>query len=402
MTENNNKLILVMSPYVPWPLHGGTVVRIFNTIKELSRRGYSIVLLAGSDGLELKTDNPLHALCQEIHLFKLNSSDSLMFKLASVLSLKPYPFLKFQTGSLRKKINQLLTGRKFDLILANLSVLVDALDTSFIKDTPVLFDHPECEELVYIDYIKKGSLPLKIFSLINLAKFKLLHKSIFLKADAIVCVSKEETDFTKKEVREAVPVYTIPNGVDPAIFHPRLSDKKPSHCIIFCSSMRVRRNVDAAVWFATSIFPRIKKVFEGIEFWIIGSNPTPEVMALTSISGVKVVGTVENIEDYYRMGKVFVAPYHFGAGTKLKVLEAMASGIPIVSTSIGCRGIEAINNQHILIADDQEQFIASVNYLLKNEAASQKLAENALALIHNKYSWKKIVDQLELIMANII
>jgi glycosyltransferase involved in cell wall biosynthesis len=159
--------------------------------------------------------------------------------------------------------------------------------------------------------------------------------------------------------------------------------------------MRVRRNIDAAVWFAESIFPQVKKEVPDAGFWIVGSNPNQEVLRLNSINGVKVVGTVNKIEEYYRMGKVFVAPYHFGAGTKLKLLEAMASGIPIVSTNIGCRGIEVINKRHILIADSDSEFINSVVNLLKDKNLSQMLAKNAIALIKDKYCWKKIVDEIE-------
>lgn len=400
--ESENKRILMISPYVPWPMYGGTLVRIFNLLKGLSERGYKIVLFAGTEEEKIEPNNPLNQICEEIHLFKLATGTSFSFALSSIFSAQPYPVSRFYTNSMREGLQKLLTTQKFDLIWVNLSILVNILPGELIKNTPILLDHPECEELVYKDYIKKGGLSTKFFSFINLVKLKKFHEKVFSRVNTIFCVSKEEADFTKNQTKGRVKVWVAPNGVDGKTFHPSQLLENKSNRILLCSGMNVRRNIDAVVWFARRIFPQIKKEVFDAEFWIVGSNPTSEVLRLNLIPGVKVVGTVKKIEDYYRMGKVFVAPYRFGAGTKLKVFEAMASGIPIVSTAIGCRGIDVVNGQHILIADNEIEFGRYVIDLLRNRELSQKLVYNALELIEEKYTWKKIVDDLEPKMLEII
>jgi|GEM_PF-163373 FkbM family methyltransferase len=397
------KKILMVSPYLPWPLHGGTMVRIFNIIKELSLLGYEIVLLAGIEQTTPISATPLQKYCASIHTFTLAKSSSLAFKLRSLFSLAPYPVAKFETPSLKKELKELLTNQHFDFVWVNVSLLLDALPVSLVAHTPVILDHPECEELVYQDYLKEGTFVMKLFSLLNLAKLSFFHRKVFRKADAIFCVSAPEADFTKHQVPANLNVYVAPNGVDASFLTPPANVKTKPNRIVFCSNMNVRRNVDAAVWFAHAIFPSIKKRVGDAEFWIVGSSPTKEVLALGAISGITVTGTVDNIQEYYHQGKVFVAPYRFGAGTKLKVLEAMASGIPIVSTSIGCRGISGLEHRrNILIANDTDEFANYVVTLLQDHLLSYTLAQYAFELAKNTYGWQHIVANLEVIMRSTV
>jgi len=111
--------------------------------------------------------------------------------------------------------------------------------------------------------------------------------------------------------------------------------------------------------------------------------------------GVHVTGTVEDVRPYYAKAKVVVAPYRFGAGTRLKILEAIAMGVPIVATDAGCQGIEVVDGQHILIANTEADFSDRVIELLRNPQRAQMLAEAAHALVEQKYDWKVIVGALE-------
>lgn len=385
----------MISPYIPWPLHGGTSVRIFNIIKELHKKDYKIILLAGNEHDTILKDTPLNEICEEIYYYKILPGNSLGFIVKSLLSFQPYPLLKFKTNLLQKKISHLVNNKKFDLIWINLSILADVLPKDLPKDMPIILDHPECEELFYKDYINNGNLFEKFFGILNLIKFKKFHKRIFSKINTIFCVSQEEVNFTKNQVRNKSEVYFVPNGVDNSFFMATDGVRDRLNNIMFCSSMSVRRNIDAASWFAKSIFPEVKKKVTNAEFWIVGSDPTPEVFKLALIPGVKVVGTVEDIRPYYLQGKVFVSPYHFGAGTKLKIFEAMASGIPIVSTTIGCRGIDLVSGKNILIADNKEDFIRDVISLLTNDNLATTLSKNASHLARNNYSWEKIVGNIE-------
>ena len=131
------------------------------------------------------------------------------------------------------------------------------------------------------------------------------------------------------------------------------------------------------------------------EFWIVGSYPNREIWRLAESPGIHVTGTVEDVRPFYAMGKVAVAPYRYGEGTKTKVVEAMASGTPVVFTSIGCQGLGVIDGRHLLVADNETDFSRQVMGLLRDPERSHALAAAARALAAEKYSWGRLISDME-------
>jgi glycosyltransferase involved in cell wall biosynthesis len=174
-----------------------------------------------------------------------------------------------------------------------------------------------------------------------------------------------------------------------------LTGNKDSNAIILCAGLSVYRNRQAALWFAQNVFPTVRKEIPNAEFWIVGSNPNREIRELEETPGVHVTGTVEDVRPYYRRAVVSVAPYRYGEGTKLKVLEAMASGVPVIGTTIGCQGIEVVDGEQVLIANSEKEFSDGVIDLLRDAKRRTQMAGAARRLIEQKYTWKKIVGDLE-------
>ena len=149
-----------------------------------------------------------------------------------------------------------------------------------------------------------------------------------------------ETQYARESVPEHVGLWTVPNGIDAEYYDAMLARQRvASNTIILCGSLSVFRNRLAASWFARAVFPLVRKETPNAEFWIVGSDPSREILDLEKIPGVYVTGTVEDARPYYARSAVAVAPYRFGEGTKLKVLEAMASRTPLVSTPIRSRAL---------------------------------------------------------------
>jgi glycosyltransferase involved in cell wall biosynthesis len=143
------------------------------------------------------------------------------------------------------------------------------------------------------------------------------------------------------------------------------------------------------------MFPTICYEVPDAEFWIVGSHPNREIWRLAESPGIHVTGTVQDVRPFYAMAKVAVAPYRYGEGTKIKVVEAMACGTPVVSTSIGCQGLDVIDGKHLLIADGEADFSRRVIELLRDPERGQALAAAARGLAVEKYAWKKLVSDLE-------
>jgi len=384
----------MIASYLPWPLYGGGGIRMFNIIKELARRGHRIVLVAGQQGTSLSSDNTLKQLCEQVHSYALPTKSRLSSTIRSVFSSRPYPALKFQTPELREKVHDLLRNEYFDLIWVNFLIMADMLPERLVGNVPTVMDQIEADELLWQRYVRNGDLLQRMFSCLNLKKVQSLQKKVLKHMDAILCVSEAEANFTKSVAPVNTKVWTVPNGVDTNFFCPA-SAQKQDPIILTIGGMSVFRNVDATVWFTQGMFPKIKQTIPDAQFWIVGSSPDKEVLALQTIPGVVVTGEVEDVRPYYEKARVCVASFRFGEGTRLKILEAMAMGVPIVTTNAGCQGIEVVNGQHVLIANTEADFCDRVIELLHNPQRAQTIAVAARALVEQKYEWKEIVGALE-------
>lgn len=194
-------------------------------------------------------------------------------------------------------------------------------------------------------------------------------------------------------------VEVIPNGVDTQLCRP-LPSAGLSRSLIFVGDMEYRPNVDAMAYFSREIYPRIQREVTGVEMWIVGKNPSPEVRQLGG-KGVHVIGCVNDLRPYYSRSTVCVVPLRAGGGTRLKILEAMAFGRPVVSTSIGCEGLEAIDGEHLLVADHPQEFADRTVHLLVDETSRQSLTIKARELVVSRYDWDVIARRLMQVYADL-
>jgi len=391
--------ILVLSPLVPWPLHGGNLVRIYGILQELSRHGHEIVLLAGNEGPPLLADHPVRILCRDVQLYPRSSSakreQPIVAALTSALSPQPYTVAKFGGRVVRENIRRILEEGQFDMILANFAFMAYAVPREYAQRTPIVLDEHESEGLLWRQYLRQGGIPKRAFALLNLFKMRRFQKTLGQRIAAMLCASDRESKFARTFLPPHVKLWTVPNGVDTDYFVPYAPEGRESHSIVLCGGFGVYRNSEAAVWFARTVFPQVKKEVPHAEFWIVGSNPTQEVRQLAELPGIHVTGTVDDVRPFYARAAVTVAPYRYGEGTKLKVLEAMASGAPVVTTPIGCQGIKVIDGEHVLIANSADEFAQRIVFLLRNEELRKGLAARARSVIEREYSWKKIVNDLD-------
>ncbi len=390
--------ILMITPYFPWPVRGGASMRIFNIVKKLSQKGYKIVLLAGRKKNQSISEREMSKYCEKIYFYSLPSFNRFFSLFFSLFSFLPYPAFEYQSKDFLKKIFHLLENEPFDLIWINFLFMSNFLLKINIK-TPVVLDQFEADEILWERYIREGSIFQKFFAFLNLKKIQFLQKRIFKKVNALFCVSKKEAEFMKSRTPKNTRVWVVPNGVDTEFFQFKRA-KRSNPIILFLGAMCVRRNIDAVIWFIKKIFPKIKKAIPEVQFQIVGHRPGKEISVLNKISGIKVIGTVEDVRPYYEKAKVYVAPFRFGEGTRLKILEAMATGVPIVSTKEGCQGIDVVDGEHLLIAKNKNEFGEKVIELLSSPQKSKVLAESARKLVEEKYSWKKIINDLELKLKN--
>ena len=218
-----------------------------------------------------------------------------------------------------------------------------------------------------------------------------LEKTLPREADLIWTVSEKERQVLLKQT-PGLPVYLAPGGVDCEAIQPL--PPQTGHQILFVGSLQYLPNVDGAQFMAHDVMPQILKRCPDAVLKIVGRGPDERTTRLHHPPSFDVVGEVEHLEPYYRNCQLCIVPLRSGGGTRLKILEAMAYGRPVVSTRIGAEGIDITHGKNILIADTPEELADAVALLLNNPDKARDIAAQGRLLVEQRYGWKSIVDIL--------
>jgi glycosyltransferase involved in cell wall biosynthesis len=215
--------------------------------------------------------------------------------------------------------------------------------------------------------------------------------AIYRQQDALLVTSERDKEILDREI-PAVRKIVIPNGVDTKYFHPS-DDPEESNSIVFTGQMSYAPNADSMIYFIDEILPLIRTVVPDAMLYAVGSGPPKELLRRAS-PNVVVTGFVDDVRPYVYRSQVFVVPLLSGGGTRLKVLEAMAMKKAIVSTQIGCEGIEAVHGKSLLIANSADEFAREVIRLLKDAKLRSELSIEGHRFVSQKYEWESIGDKL--------
>jgi glycosyltransferase involved in cell wall biosynthesis len=208
-----------------------------------------------------------------------------------------------------------------------------------------------------------------------------------------LCVTMSEADRRLLlSANSSLRVEVSPNGVDTKHYRP-LPEEGDTAEMLFIGNMGYQPNVDAAVYFCHEVLPLIRRRVSDTKLWIVGISPGASVMRLGG-NGVSVTGGVPDVVPYYMRSKVCVVPLRAGGGTRLKILEAMALGRAVVSTSMGCEGLDVVDGEHILIADDSKLFAEQIVKLLTDNELRARIAAKAREFVVASYDWDVIVEKL--------
>ena len=209
--------------------------------------------------------------------------------------------------------------------------------------------------------------------------------------DLCVTMYDNEKKFLQS-INPKLNIAVIPNGVDVENFKP-LPDNFRTNNLLYIGKMDYQPNVDAVLYFIKEIFPVIKRETKNIKFIIVGSNPAKEIKQLENNKDIIVTGYVNDVRPFYEQCALSVVPLRAGGGTRLKILESMAFGRPVISTSIGCEGLDVCNNENIIISDKPQEFARKTIELLQNKDFREKISKNARNLVECNYSWKSIAKR---------
>lgn len=312
----------------------------------------------------------------------------------NVFSSLPFIAQKYRNKRMQKQILQILKDRNIQLV--HVDILPMMTYFHLFKDYPVILIEHNIESLLLKRRLKyTHSQVIKLFWRIQYLKLLYFEKKMIAKATCCVTVSNQEKEIAQEMSRMPM-VEVVPNGVDVKYFIPQDSHSNANN-ILFLGSLQWFPNDDGLRYFCEKIYPEIKILSGDAKIIVIGKKNTSFIYN----DRINQVGFIDDVRPYMGSAAVFIVPLRIGGGTRLKILDAMAMGKAIVSTSIGCEGIEVENGTHLIIEDNPINFARAVAELLNNESKRRALGKNARKLVEEKYDWELIGKKMNKIYESI-
>jgi len=388
--------ILIIARTCPFPANDGEKLRVFNILKNLKEHQITLVCRTRKKEEEQGLKE-LKKYCHEVRGVYIPRPTSFIHRVGWIL---PFIFSKYPLSlatvyfsKIMETLSELCTNNRYDIVQiehSSLSIYLDYL--SFSEEPKKIVTLHNIDFIRNARVIKYLSFGIrKIYEVLNQRHYKDWEMSALTKFDRIITTSQHDKEILLEEEPQ-LNIDVLSCGVDTEAFRPDPRSKLMNHSLIFVASMDSNPNHDAAIFFLEKIFPLVKKLFPNVKIYIVGRCPKPELNEYDNGMDIIVTGTVENVLEYYGNASIAVVPLRSGGGVRLKILEAMASGIPVISTTVGCEGLNVEHNKNLLIADTPVAFCNNIVRLFGDETTYQALSEAGRRLVEAEYDWKQIAE----------
>ncbi len=384
--------VLFLSGWFPYPPDNGSKIRVFNLIKELSRRHEITLLSFAQEPVTREHLTKMESYCQSVQAVPyLEFEPERLRAVFGFLSSRPRSVVDTYNSDMEALVKEVGGRNSFDVVVA--SQLRSAPYALLLRQRPRIFEEVELTVIREQFTTQRNVLSRARFGLTwwKLSRFMggLLHEF-----DGCTVVSRPERDNVLKVAPGYRPIAIVPNGVDLDFCRGDLGPPEPD-TLVFTGVLTYDANFDAMDFFLGEIFPLVRAQRPGVTLRITGRTDGVAVERLPLGEGVVFTGYLDEIRPCVARSWACVAPLRIGGGTRLKILEAMALGTPVVSTSKGAEGLQVTPGENILIADTPTGFAEAILRLLGDGALRAKLAENGRQLVSEKYDWKHSGRKLE-------
>jgi len=381
--------ILMLTPYLPYPLFSGGQIRSYNLLKNLAQKHEITLFSFIRSGKEEQYLKHLKPFCRKVIIFKRRQAWDPRNLLLALFT--PYPFLVslYLSSSFRRAITEELRNGNYDLIHAETFYIMPNLPQTKV---PTLLVEQTIEYLVYQQFVRDFKLwLLKPLLYFDVLKINLWEKYYWRRATRLAAMSDSDKQIMTQSVKDK-KVDVVANGVDVKFFSG--VKPKPGQVVLFIGNFKWLPNRDAAQFLAKAIWPKIVASLPHASLLIVGRNPTKEILKLAQ-AGVRIEGDVADIRTAFAKASVLLAPIRNGRGTKYKVLEAMASGLPVVTTKLGIEGIDAKDS--VLVVESAADLASQTIKVLRDQRLARRLADKAKKIVYNQYNWETISNRLNLV-----
>jgi glycosyltransferase involved in cell wall biosynthesis len=380
--------ILFLSRWFPYPVNNGSKVRIYNLLRGLSQH-HEVTLLSFADQTGGNPEAPeIRGLCSKILVvpWKEFNPGTIRARLG-FFSVEPRSVVDTFSPEMAEAIAQELKEADYNLIIA--SQLQMAAYHPYFQDVPAWFE--ELEIGLFHDRAFSADGKVRWRQALTWFKYRAYLSQLLRAFRLCTVVSEAERQLIVHNFpRYRHRIEVIPNCID-VVEYSGVNAEKKENTLIFTGPFKYRVNYEAMRWFVGEVFPQVLREIPEATLVITGDH---ENLPLPSNRNVVLAGYVDDIKALIASSAVAIAPLKSGGGTRLKILEAMAIGTPVVATSKGAEGLDAQNEVHLLVTDDPKKYAAHVINLFHDEPLRQKLSVNAAKLVAEKYDWSKVKDKI--------
>jgi len=394
--------ILMLVPFLPNTQTSGGQTRWYNIIKYLSKSHDITLFSMLKDESEKRYVPELEKYCREVRVFTRPKSPWTL-KNVILAEFGPYPLVVIRNLSLTEKeaVKQELEREKYDLIHAEAFYVMPHIPQTKI---PIILVEQTIEFMVYKHYVD-NEVPfyLKPFYMLDVIKLKYWEKHFWGKARQLVAVSDED----RKVMQDIIPgidVGIIPNGVDTEYYMGKKIERKtPARILYGVTNFEWLQNQEASELLIKDVWPYVKKKMPEAKIWIVGRKIPEWIKELSrKDESIELTENIPDARDAYRRASVMVAPIKGAGGTRLKILEAMAAGLPVVSTSIGVAGLKITHGVQALVADTYEGLADEAVRLLKDTALADKIGRQGQKHVKAHFDWMEVVKLHDPIYASVV
>jgi exopolysaccharide biosynthesis WecB/TagA/CpsF family protein len=389
--------LLVVYPYIPFPLDRGTYQRTFNLLRELAREHTVDLIALSENGERLDQRHVFEDFCRDVRFVRFTHPAWAKLVPDRVFNATPSTIRHWHVPQLADAIRDQLTRTRYDLVhVCDIVLAQYFLDEH--KDIPLSIDRSRVDLQFQLQQLKFNTTSLKdkLLAGENVTKLRRYEKRVAKRSQIQVLCGPDDEVFVRDQISKTVPLKVVANGVDLDFF------KAPTHTneraeqptMLFCGAMDYTPNVDALRWYFAEMHDRVLERIPNLQVLIVGKSPTPEVLAHANRQGVIVTGSVDDVRPYYRQAWLQMVPLRIGGGTRLKIVESLAISTPAVSTSIGAQGLNLTHNENILLADSADTFVNEIARLISDTALNQKLRDAGIHVANERFGWGGIGAEL--------
>lgn len=392
--------ILMLTPYLPYPLHSGGQIRTYNLLKQLTGKHEVTLFALIKDESEKQYITELEKYCKKVRVFKRSKHP---FTLSNILrtAVSSYPFLVIRNyvSEVRDAVQEELENNTYDVIHAETFYMMPHLPPTHI---PTLLVEQTIEYLGYESYAEKVSPLIRPILKIDIKKIKKWERFFWQYCDQLVVMSEDDKRFIAGEIGNQKKIEVVENGVDTAWFAEKKRHEPEQPTLLSVGTFKWLPNIEAVTFLVEKVWPLVKKKIPNCKLWIVGASPTDEILTFSrSDSSITVTGNIPDIRDAFTQSHVLAAPVFSGKGTRYKILEALATETPVVATETAVEGLGVENKVHVSLSNTAEEMASGVVQLLRSETLRKTLASNGKKYVTDHFDWKLISHKLDIIYQRI-